>query len=126
MTRILLDHDDETGRVYIQRDDSPTYGALPVEATPEEVAEWQRVIAEFGRVQEVMYQRWKAALDAEIAKLPPKPPRELRPGETVTTITRKDLIDDGLLLPIITERIVRAAMEKQLGLPWVVIQPEVK
>lgn len=132
MNQVFLDHDYETGRVYIERDsDSQSQGYLSVEATTEEVAQWERAIAEFDRVQELMYQRWKVAIDAKIAKLPPSQPREPRPGEAVVTITRKDLIDDdGFPFLEITERIARAAVEKQLrhggGPPSVVIQPEVK
>lgn len=97
MDRVMLDRDDETGRVYIERDESPAYGSLPVEATHEELAEWERAIAEFDRVQAIMKKRFRAALDEAIAKDPvvndgPFP----SPGFPAATITRDDICSDDL------------------------------
>lgn len=97
MQTVWLDCDDETGRTYIEQGKDSAFGYLPVQATAEELAEWEQAIAEFDRVQAIMKKRWRAALHEAIAKAAvvndgPFP----SPGFPAATITRDDICSDDL------------------------------
>jgi len=106
---VRLDHDYEYGTTIEPAD--ATRGVV-AHATPEEIAEWQKAIEDYNRVQDVMYSRWKEALDAELAALPPQPPREPGPGEIVSAITFADLCSkDDEFARGVAEKLARAALE---------------
>jgi hypothetical protein len=107
-TPVRLDHDYEGGTTIEPTD--ATWGVM-AHATPEEIAEWQKAIDDYGRVQAVMYRRWKEALDAELAARPPEPPREPGPGEVVSAITFADLCrKDDEWAREVAEKLSRAAI----------------
>ena len=116
---VRLDHDYEGGTT-IEPPDA-TWGVV-AHATPAEIAEWQKAIEDYGRVQAVMHRRWKDALDAELAARPPEPPRQPGPGEVVSAITFADLCskDDEFARGVV-EKLARAALEtsfKKLDEAW--------
>lgn len=117
MQTVWLDCDSETGRTYIEQGEDPAFGYLPVQATAEELAEWERAISEFDRVQAIMRKRWREALHEEIAKARVVNDGPFQsPGFPATTFTLKDICDDGVEpLLRVTERIARAAFKKLLG-----------
>lgn len=116
MQTVWLDCDDETGRTHIVQDEDPAFGYLPVQATAEELAEWERAIAEFDRVQAIMRKRWREALHEEIAKAGIKKNHLPSPGFPAATFTLKDICDDDLgPLLSATERIAREALRQLLG-----------
>ncbi len=109
METVWLDCDSETGRTYIGQGEDSAFGYLQVQATAEEVAEWERAIAEFDRVQAIMGKRFRAALHDQIAKAGIKKNHLPSPGFPAATFTVQDICDDdvGPLLSV-TERIARA------------------
>ena len=116
---VRLDHDYEGGTTI--EPPAATWG-VAAHATPEEIAEWQKAIEDYDRVQSVMYRRWKEALDAELAARPPQPPREPGPGEVVSTITFADLCSkDDEFARGVAEKLARAALEagfKKIDAAW--------